>query len=279
MKKLILILLPALLALCDAADAVAQAIPQDTTSQRIEEVVVMARGRNRARKYFRRYVRKVPLQGWYTGYTGAYHVGVVGQYSEWQSVGEYERNHIPGDDANRSQIALFALKPASPADSVHSWQIQRYILLAGSIAEKAATLGQRDDAVMSYRGLYDGLNTFFISEPVRDKERGFDTRILVNGDTGVISHSESVSRTPSGVWRVEVNYGLFEEFIYPTHIVASFEQRGEFTEENENVTVEMTGITPRRFTREAADQQYWKMGNDPSKVLKKKVREKLLKMK
>jgi hypothetical protein len=276
MKKLFLIPVLALLVMSELS---AQTMPQDTTSKRIDEVVVMARGRNRARKYFRRYVRKVPLQGWYTGYTGSYRIGVEGQYSEWQSQGEYERNHIPGDDANRGQIPLFALRPASPADSVHSWQIQRFILLAGSIAEKAATLGQREDAVMSFRGLYDGVSTFLISEPVRDKERGFDTRLLVNGDSGVIEHSESVSRTPSGVWRVEVDYGIFEEFIYPRRVVASFEQRGEFTEENENVTVEMTDITPRRFTREAADQEYWKMGNDPSKVLKKKVRDKILNMK
>ncbi len=277
MKKLLLIPIFTLVAICDAA---AQEIPQDTTSRRIEEVVVTARGRNRARKYFRRYVRKTPLQGWYTGYTGAYRVEVEAQYSGWRSQGDYERNHIPGDDANKGRIELFRLTPDVAADSLHSWQIQRYILLVSSMAERAATLGDRDDAVMSYRGLYDGLNTFLISEPGSDKRRGFDTRILVNDDTGLITRSESVSRSPSGVWNVTVDYGLFEDFLYPTRALARFEPTEQLSKEpgNERVSVEMSGITPRRFVREAADQNPWKNENDPSKVLKKKVRDKLLKM-
>lgn len=252
---------------------------RDTTSTRIEEVVVTARGRNRARKYFRRYVRKVPLQGWYVGFTGAYRIE-VNSLPSWRSRGEYERNHIPGDDANRGKIDLFKLRPAVAADSTNSWLIRRYILQASSIAERAAMLGHRPDATMSYRGLDDqGRNTFLISEPGTDKQRGFDTRILVNDTTGLIVRSESVSRSPGGVWNVAVDYSLFDDLIYPTRVAARLEQIDPVSEKNQTIEIEMTDITPRRFAREVVNEKYWKVGNDPSKVLKKKVRDRLLKMK
>jgi hypothetical protein len=274
MKKLLLMLMFAPLGICDAE---AQMMPRDTTATRIEQVVVTGRGRNKAKRYFKRYVRKTALQGWYVGYTGAYRVD-VDALPGWRSQGEYERNHIPGDDANRNRIELFKLRHDAAADSVHSWQIQRYILLAGSIAERAAALGYRDDATMSYRGLDGGLNTFLIAEPDIDKRRAFQTRILANDDTGLIVRSESVSRLPSGEWNVTADYALFEDFLYPTRVTARFEQRDAFSGEAEIVNIEMTGITPRRFAREAITDDYWKNENDPSKVLKKKVRDKLLRM-
>lgn len=250
---------------------------RDSISQRIEEVVVTARGRNRARKYFRRYVRKVPLQGWYVGYTGAYRID-IDALEAWRSHGDYERNHIPGDDANRRQIALFKVKPAAAADSVNSWRIQRYILLASSIAERAATLGYRDDATLSYRGLDEGMNIFLISEPRIDRERSFRTRILVDNESGLIAQSESVSMSPSGAWNVTADYALFDEFLYPLRVAAIIEQKDPYTGETETVRVEMTGITPRRFQREENTGNLWENNNDPSKVLKKKVRDKLLRM-
>jgi hypothetical protein len=274
MKKLLLILLFAPIAICEAA---AQGALRDSLVERIEDVVVTASGRNRARKYFRRYVRKVPLQGWYVGFNGSYRVEVEA-FTGWHSQGEYERNHIPGDDANRGHIELFKLRPGAPADSVHSWQIQRYILLVTSIAEQAAVLGQRPDVKMSYRGLEEGRNIFLISEPGVEKQRGLSTRILVNDATGLVARSESVSLSPSGSWNVTADYALFEDFIYPTRVAASFEQRGPRSEETESVSIEITGITPRRFTREAENGNTWENSNDPNKVMKKKVRDKLLRM-
>ncbi len=274
MKKLFLILM---LAGAFAWDASAQETLRDTVFRQIENVVVTARASNRVKRYFRRYVRKVPLQGWYVGYTGGYRIDVEA-FPAWRSQGEYERNHIPGDDANRGQVELFRLRPAAAADTLHSWQIQRYLLLASSLVERAAALGHTADVTMSYRGLEEGMNIFTISEPEVDKRRGFQTRIMVNDTTGLIVRSESVNRLPNGVWNVTADYALFENFLYPTRVSARFEQRDPLEEETEIVNIEMSGITPQRFARETTTEKYWKVGNDPAKVLKKKVRDKLLRM-
>ena len=261
-------------------DAAAQQAPvtsRDTLSTRIDEVVVSARVRNRARKYFRRYVRKSALQGWYIGYKGSYSIDIDGDLG-WQSQGTYERNHIPGDDANRRQIESFKLQPFAAADSVHSWNIQRYILLASSIAERAATLGHLRESTMSYRGLEKGMNIFLISEPDANEQRGFSTRVMVSDATGIIARSESVSRAPSGIWNVTVDYALFEEFLYPVQVESRFEHLNPISGEAETVKVEMKDITPRRFLREAIPENDWKSGNDPTKVLKKKDRDRLLRM-
>ena len=250
---------------------------RDSVSRQIDNVTVTARASNKVKRYFRRYVRKVPLQGWYVGYTGRYSVD-VDAFPAWRSQGEYERNHIPGDDANRGQIELFRLRPATAADSLHSWQIQRYILLTSSLVERAAALGHTADATMSYHGLAEGMNIFTVSEPEVDQRRGFRTRVLVNDTTGLIVRSESVSRLPNGEWNVTADYGLFENFLYPTRVSARFEQRDPLEDETEIVNIEMTGITPRRFMREEATENRRDNRNDPAKVLKKKVRDKLLRM-
>lgn len=275
MKKLLLILMFATFGMWDAT---AQEMLQDTVSKRIEGVVVTGRGRSRARKYFRQFVSKVPLQGWYIGYAGAYRIDTDAPFAAWQSQGEYERNHIPGDDANKSRIELFKLRPSVASDSTRSWQIQRHILLASSLAERASTLGYDRDANMSYRGMEDGLHAFAIAESGASDLRGFQTRIFVDDESGLFVRSESVSRSSRGLWNITVDYALFEEFVYPSHVSARFELRDPLSEDVETVNVEMTDIVPRRFMREVTTEKYWQNQNDPRKVLKKKVRDKILRM-
>lgn len=273
MKKLLFILIFAGHAAWDAAAQelqMAQETSRDTTSIRIEEVVVAVRGRNRAKRYFKRYVRNVPSHGWYVGFAGRYDIDLDG-FHGWRSQGTYVRNHIPGDDANRNQIDLFSLNPDVAADSINSWQIQRYILLAGSIAERAAGLGNEPGVTMSYRGGEEGMNVFWISDGRDDGQRNFRTRIYVHEASGIIGRSESTSLSPSGVWSVTAHYAVFEDFIYPMRVTARFEHRDSLSEDAVNVKVDMTEIIPRRFQRDAITKKYWEDDGEPGKkVLKQR---------
>ena len=276
MKKLLSTVILTLLAAWDAA-------AQDTPRQdslpgqiEIEEVVVTARGRDRARRYFRRYVRRMPGYGWYTGFDGVYRIGVDG-FKGWNSQGTYVRNHIPGDDANRFQIDLFTLKPQVAADSINAWQIQRYILLAGSIAERAADLGHESDATLSYRGREEEKNVFTISEAGGNERRNFRTRILVHDPSGIVARSESVSSSPSGVWNVAASYAVFDGFIYPVRVAATFEQKDPLSGEQATVEVELADVSAHRFERREMTDKYWRSdGITTKRVLKQ--REKILKL-
>ncbi len=290
MKKLFLIVILSSLGLGEAAALGTHGVqpdqqtqqPQpaqrDTTSIHIDEVVVAAKGRNRAKRYFRRYVRNIPPYGWYVGFTGSYKIEVE-SLQGWNSQGTYLRNHIPGDDANRKQIELFRMQPAVAADSINSWQIRRYILLAGSIAERAASLGYEPDVEMSYRGREGDLNLFLIAASGSTERRGFRTRLLVSDASGIIVRSESVSNSPNGVWNVEAHYATFDDFIYPMKVTARFEQRDPGSGEAQTVSVEMTDIVPHRFERKTESGEYWDGNrNDPDKVLKPKVRTRILQL-
>jgi hypothetical protein len=265
-----------LLAVAATQGAAAQEVAQDSVAYQIdanpiEGIVVTARARDRSKRYFRRYVRKVEDHGWYVGFTGEYRIE-NGGLQGWRSQGTYTRNHIPGDDANRHRIDLFSLSAASAADSTHLWDIQRYILLAVSIAERADGLGRESGATLSYRGKDDdGMNVFLVSEREGDTRRSFRTRLLVHDASRIVARSESVSRSSGGIWNVTADYALFDGFIYPTRVAADFEHRDPLSGQTVTVNVSLTGIVPRRFEREEATGNYWEgSGNTTKRVLKQR---------
>ncbi len=139
------------------------------------------------------------------------------------------------------------------------------ILLACSIAERATGLGHESGARLSYRGGDEGMNVFLISEERGDERRGFHTRILVSEASGIVARSESVSRTGNGEWKVTAHYGVFEGFIYPTSLVAGFEQRDPDSGEQTTVRVELDAIVPHRFERAEDNTPYWRSSGDTYK--------------
>ncbi len=183
----------------------------------------------------------------------------------WNSEGTYVRNHIPGDDANRFQIDLFKFDPVVAADSVHTWQIRRYILTACSIAERAAGLGYESGARLSYRGSDGGMNVFTVSDGRDDERRAFRTRLLVSDPNGIIVRSESVSPSPTGAWNVTAHYAVFDGFIYPTRVNAGFEYGDPLSGESIRVKVDLADIVPHRFERAEDNDPYWKSSGDTYK--------------
>ncbi len=230
----------------------------------IDEVVVTAKSRDRSRQLYRKYVEKLPTQGWYTGFTGDYQMNFTG-YRPWNSRGMYVRNHVPGDDANLRRVNTFSLVPERAADSLIAWQIQRNILLVSSIAERAVQLDgyvSNRDMVMKYRGRDGNRHVFLIIKPWFDAFTGaddsFQTLIWVNDASGIVTSSQSVSRTKYGIWNVSADYAVYssgianrsDRFIYPVRITGKYEERNPSAEDAIAGDIMIENITARHFAPE-----------------------------
>jgi hypothetical protein len=234
----------------------------------IDEVVVTAKSRDRSRQLYRKYVEKMPTNGWYTGFTGDYGMNFTG-YRPWNSRGTYVRNHVPGDDANLRKVDTFSLVPERAADSLIAWQIQRNILLVNSIAERAVQLEgyvSNRDMVMKYRGRDGNRHVFLIIKPWFDKVTGaddsFQTLIWVNEASGLVTSSQSVSRTRYGIWNVSADYAVYsgggadraDRFIYPVRITGKYEERNPSAEDAIAGDINIDNITARHFLPEPIPQ-------------------------
>ena len=231
---------------------------------RIDEVVVTARSRDKSQRLFRRYVEKIPTHGWYVGFRGNYDVRFHGDKS-WIAQGKYKRDHIPGDDIGWLNTNIFAMYPAPGSDSTLMWQIQRYILTVKGIAERAVQFdGQESNRgmIFKYRGRHNGQNLFWIVKPYfdrfSDKDNSFQTLIRVGEASGIIHSSETISQTKYGIWTVSATYAIYsrtgrasDRFIYPVKLKAKFEERSILTDLDEKavtVDVAIDSIAAYHFT-------------------------------
>ena len=210
----------------------------------IDEVVVTAKSRDRSRPLYRKYITKVPTHGWYTGFTGDYEMAFTGD-RHWNSRGTYERNHVPGEDANLRKLNTFALYPVRAADSLISWQVQRNILLVSSVAERAVQLSGDEstrDMVIKYRGRDGNRHVFLIIKPWFDKFTGsddsFQTLVWVNDASGLVTSSQTVNRTRYGIWHISADYAVHSDgpagsgrFIYTTRITGKYEEHNPTLED------------------------------------------------
>jgi hypothetical protein len=235
----------------------------ELTPNLIEDVVVTARGRDRSRQLFRKHVTRVPTHGWYTGFDGEYRISYGGN-RPWSSQGKYTRNHVPGQDANLRKINTFSIEPVSEKGSVLGWQIQRNVLLVCGIAEKAVQFDGSDGAsrgmVIKYRGRDKGENVFLVVKPYFDSHVGeddsFQTLIRVNETSGIVTSSETISRTRYGIWSVSANYAVYagdradrsSRFIYVTRLEGKYEERNPDAEDAVRIDVATENIVPRHFS-------------------------------
>ena len=229
----------------------------------IDNVVVTARGRDRSRQIFRRNVTRVPTHGWYTGFSGDYRIRYGGT-RPWTSEGHYIRNHVPGQDANLQKIDTFSLRPTAESGSVLTWQIQRNILQVCGIAERAVQFGEGDAAqrgmVITHRGVVDGQHVFLIVKPYFDSFSGsddsFQTIVRINPTSGIVTSSETVSRTRFGIWTVAARYAVYDSghadrsgrFIYVTSFEANYKERNPDAEDSVDIDVAAENIVARHFT-------------------------------
>jgi hypothetical protein len=217
------------------------------TPNAIESVVVTAQARDRSRQLFRRYVKKMPTHEWYTGFRGDYDLRFTGE-ERWRARGRFERNHLPGDDVNSLGANTFTLDPDASSSPVPSWQVQRYILLVRSIAERAVQLGSDEksnrDMIIKYRGTVDGRNVFLIVKPYFDRVQGaddsFQTILHVSEASGIVVSSQTVSRTKWGIWNVAATYAVLNQsrgtahgdaFIYPVTMSGNYQEKTPTSEE------------------------------------------------
>jgi hypothetical protein len=233
----------------------------------IEGGGVTARGKDRSRQMFRRHVARMPTHGWYTGFDGEYSMRYGGK-RPWSSEGKYVRNHVPGEDANLRRINTFMLSPTAEKGAVLAWQIQRNVLLVCGIAEKAVQFDGSDGAgrgmIVKYRGETEGQNVFLIIKPYFDNFTGsddsFQTLIRVNPTSGIVTSSETVSRTRFGIWSVSAKYALYDgrrdgggagsRFIYVADVEGKYQERNPDAEDAVEIEVKATGIIPRHFVPE-----------------------------
>ncbi|MDR2882174.1 MAG: hypothetical protein LBU98_00110 [Alistipes sp.] len=229
----------------------------------IDNVVVTARVRDRSRQTFRRNVTRVPTHGWYTGFSGDYRMRYGGT-RPWTSEGHYVRNHVPGQDANLQKIDAFSLRPSAEKGAVLPWQIQRNILTVCGIAERAVQFGEGGTAeksmVISHRGVVDGQHVFLIVKPYFDSFSGsddsFQTIVRINPTSGIVTSSETVSRTRFGIWTVSARYAVYDSgladrsgrFIYVTGVEAGYKERNPDAEDSVEIDVAASNIVARHFT-------------------------------
>jgi hypothetical protein len=236
--------------------------------QTLDEVVVTTKSRDRSRKLYRKYVKKIPTHGWLSGFTGDYEMNFTGD-RPWNSRGTYVRNHVPGEDANLRKVDTFSLVPERAADSLIAWQIQRNVLLVSSIAERAVQLEgyeSTNDMVMRYRGLDGGRHVFLIIKPWFDQYTGaddsFQTKIWVNEASGLVTSSQTVSRTRYGTWNVSADYAVHsgggvdrsERFIYPVRITGKYEEKNPTLEDAIAGEIEISNVAARHFLPEPIPQ-------------------------
>lgn len=250
----------------DGTVAAGSVIGLELIPNTIDEVVVTAR--DRSKRYFRRYVEKIPTRGWYTGFRGGYTMQLHGK-RPWKSRGTFDRNHIPGVEVNYWGIDTFTLNPESAADSVLGWQAQQYILLVKGISERAVQLDGYDSnkgMVMKYRGRTDGRNVFLIIKPyfatLQGAGESFQTLIYVNEASGIVSFAETVSQTKYGIWNVSASYAVYlspdrsHHFIYPTQIEGRYEEDDPSADDTISVDISLTGIEAYSFPSVPDLQQY-----------------------
>jgi hypothetical protein len=179
--------------------------------------------------------------------------------------GAYRRDHIPGEDVNRLDATTFSLSFARGSDSTLTWQLQRYLLTAKGIAERAVQFneGVADRGlILSYKGRDpEGRNLFLVVKPYYDRfssrEDSFQTIIRVSERSGLIHSSETVSQSRYGIWNVSASYATYsptgrtaERFIYPVEVDAHFEERSPLLGPDEvptTVDVLIRGVTPYHF--------------------------------
>ncbi len=236
----------------------------------IENVVVTARGRDRSRQLFRRNVTRLPTHGWYTGFEGDYRMRYGGT-RPWTSEGRYVRNHIPGQDANLQRINTFSLEPTAEKGAVLPWQIQRNILMVCGIAERAVQFGEGDASqrgmVITHRGVVGGQHVFLIVKPYFDTFTGsddsFQTIVRINPTSGIVTSSETVSRTRFGIWTVSARYAVYDSgsadrsgrFIYVTGVEANYKERNPDAEDSVEIEVAASNIVARHFTPSPVPQE------------------------
>jgi hypothetical protein len=233
-------------------------ITLELTPNTIESVVVTAKARDRSRQLFRRHVKKVPTNEWYTGFRGDYELKFSGN-GQWSVRGKFERNHLSGDDVNSLDANTFTLMPDPSSNPVPDWQIQRYILLVRSIAERAVQLGDGENSnrgmVIKYRGTSNGRNVFLVVKPYFDRVQGsddsFQTIIHVSESSGIVVSSETVSRTKWGIWNVSASYAVHNgTFIYPTSIDGHYQEKTPTADEVINVDATVHTSEAYTFTPE-----------------------------
>jgi len=231
----------------------------------IDAVVVTARRKDRSRQYFRKYVDQVPTHGWYTGFSGRYEVTQNGPKS-WRARGDYRRDHVPGQHVGALEANTFILNHAPGSDSTLTWQLQRYLLTAKGIAERAVQfndgVGDRG-LVLQYRGRdAAGLQMFLVVKPYYDRfsgrEESFQTLLRVGAVGGVIYSTETVSQSRYGIWNVSATYAVHsntgrsqDRFIYPVRLSARFEERSQLLDLDEKPTtvdVVIEEVTPYHFS-------------------------------
>ncbi len=247
----------------DGSQAPGSVIRLELVPNLIDNVVVTARGRDRSRQIFRRNVTRVPTHGWYTGFTGDYRMRYGGS-RPWTSEGRYIRNHVPGQDANLQKIDTFSLEPVAERGAVLSWLIQRNILLVCGIAERAVQFGDGGAAekgmVITHRGVAGGQHVFLIVKPYFDSFSGsddsFQTIVRINPASGIVTSSETVSRTRFGIWTVSARYAVYDSghvdrsgrFIYVTGVEANYKERNPDAEDSVEIDVAAENIVARHFT-------------------------------
>ena len=235
----------------------------------IDNVVVTARRRDRSRQTFRKNVTRVATHGWYTGFNGDYRIRYGGS-RPWTSEGKYVRNHIPGQDANLRKINTFSLEPSAEKGAVLPWQIQRNILMVCGIAERAVQFGAAGaaerDMVITHRGMVDGQHVFLIVKPYFDSFSGaddsFQTIVRINPVSGIVTSSETVSRTRFGIWSVSARYAVYDSghvdrtgrFIYVTSVEGNYKERNPDAEDSVEIDVTAENIVARHFTPEPVPQ-------------------------
>ncbi len=235
----------------------------------IESVVVTARRRDRSRQMFRRNVTRMATHGWYTGFSGDYTMRYGGT-RPWTSQGHYIRNHVPGQDANLRKIDTFSLQPTAEKGAVLPWQIQRNILMVCGIAERAVQFGAdgaaERDMVITHRGVVDGQHVFLIVKPYFDAQSGsddsFQTIVRINPASGIVTSSETVSRTRFGIWTVSARYAVYDSghvdrsgrFIYVTSFEANYKERNPDADDSVEIDVAASNITARHFTPDPVPQ-------------------------